>query len=279
MGALRGEHVNIPVEVIQASEAAGELRLVRAWLVVRAADPDGTGHVRRAALLHLLQALGLRRSATHSILKELEEAGIGRRTATCFGDPVFLLCSVETLMRRYGVRRSTADVLVPVRLIVARSYRRRLLAMARVRWQHHPMARGTVARLTGASASSQRRAERDLGAVSHQNVRSLGSPDLDRGVVLAADCPGTFQWRGELFRRLPNTTEFPGVQVVRRRRHCPGSSAGQETAKRRRYLDGKAARRDAWIHPETREVERQLRSIPGLHRIGAGRCRLWSEAS
>jgi hypothetical protein len=216
---------------------------LRVWLLVRAADPEGPGHIRRDAAVDLLRSLGLSRGAAYAWISSLERSDFASARRTKFGDAVVVLSSYVELGEVFGVDPNGQFLRFSARPLLGRRYLRTLsLACAAVH-DGRPIARGTRAELYGPSPSTQRRAERDSGAqviANYRRHRPSRSETRSAWSHPAIDEPGVFAGRDAVFEQLPNTTVLPqGLVNVTRRRHLTvAKGTGRTTAVApRRYLE------------------------------------------
>ena len=226
--------VAIPIDLIAAALTGGEGAGLRAWGLIRAVDPEGRGRLPRKLVLARLRALGLSGSTASRVVQdalgqgfaELGQAGPSRR-------PTVVLKGTARLLAELGAGVGRDRVAVPVEWLLRPSYKRVLGLAATARHNHEPIARATKADLYGLSASSQRRAERDLGAAveavvvvhrlhRHADVASFPAIDGRRCFVRKADPKSVYE-------RKPNSTAVP-LDVTLRPwcRHSPAPKASGE---------------------------------------------------
>jgi hypothetical protein len=164
MPALRNWIPVVP-ELAQAALKSGEETAFVAWSVLRAWDTDtqsGRGLIQKSEGRRLVEiALGVEPRQSGRIL-----AGGDGRFWTLAGKAVFLL-SAERVARQFGITGVSCSRVISIAQFTGKGSRRASL-IATCYPMHDsgkPMTRRLVNELTGVSASTQRRLERDFGRV------------------------------------------------------------------------------------------------------------------
>ena len=216
---------------------------LRVWLVLRAVESEGPGHIRREAAVAALRAAGLSRGAAYAWIGCLERSVFASARRTKYGDAVVMLSSYAELGETFGVDPNGRFLRFPAGPLLARRYLRTLTLACAAVHDGRPIARATKVGLCGPSPSTQRRAERDHGAQVISNYRRYRpSPTETRAAWAhpAIDEPGVFAGRDAVFEQLPNTTVTPPalVEILRRRHLTASKGAGRTTAGvPKRYLE------------------------------------------
>lgn len=205
------ESVVVYNEVLVAILKAKEVALARVWLVARALDPQGCGHVPVVDLYEMFPSLSSRR------VRQILEQGEGRYWTV--GAGVVYLRSQEKVANRLGVNRVRCHSLaVPVAKLV-----RSVRAAKAVFWNavhcgrksSHPISREALSNFGVKDPRTQRSLERLEGVTAEQQFAILGpANEYDRQqaeesgepIFIVNDYKGHLGKRGRTYlaRHLPN---------------------------------------------------------------------------
>ncbi len=270
--------VNVPAPLLEGALNGSARRALRAYLVVRALDGQGRGRLRRDVVLAGLAAFGLARSTRYEWLDDLLADGRFARLnyATEDGSEWIVFAAIADVLAAFGVQRSRRDVKVPVPPLLTRQYRRALLNAARAPHGSRRLARATVQDRLGASPTTQRRAERDVGVRPHPNLQIHELNPHSLGRLPAIDGKRVFLHGGQVLERLPNSTSFPQIQVVRRRRHSPDQGTGESSGSHRRQ-DHRGMTAGSRGRPEPGPRRGKGLEVEQVVRMGRDWVTLWQE--
>ncbi len=216
----------------------------RVWCLLRGIDQAGTGHLPWAEAVSGLRMLGVSRPTAYRWLRDVCAGPFARRSVSQHGEVVIVLMGRTRLLSVLGLpqnedheRHADAWVTLDLGRLVRTRYKREFYRAAAAVHNGEPIARVTKKQLYGRSANTQRRAEREVGAVVRDNYRTSDvHPHLLR--PQAKHKRNVFPWGKGHNEQIPSSVTIPR-EVVRRPSHSLmmgispwGGNRGQH---RRRY--------------------------------------------
>jgi hypothetical protein len=161
----------IPHSLLAEALRQGLKHQVRVWLLIRAVEPEGPGHIRRDTAVEVLRSLGLSRTTAYAWIDSLVKSVFASVNRTKYGDEVIVFSSYEKLSEALGIDLNGRYLRFSAAPLLERRYLRSLSMACSCIHDGRPIARSTKVRLYGPSASTQRRAEHDAGARVTSNYR------------------------------------------------------------------------------------------------------------
>lgn len=275
-------HVDIVAEALKRNE---ELAL-RGWYLLRTAQ-NGQGHCREPEFRAHLARLGYRRTAITGVMKRLLASGMATvATPKRGGPPVWRPLTAAEMVDRYGLLCNRRQVKMPLDELKGKALRQRLFAYVEAGLGDAPKARSTLEQLTGVPRTTQRRAEKRMGAAVTENYLRVSRGAIEAMPCVAEDRPGrkTFADDASLYFQTANSIAYPHIQRRKRvvhgsSKHRPRNGDGRKTRRRRLYFgEARAAVRQGcyWTRTDEGVITLPTRLEEPSRIVRGSKVRIWT---